>query len=37
MREALTSPESALPVAMVLRHAERPLVLLDRDAAGLMS
>jgi 6-phosphogluconolactonase len=37
MREALTDPESALPVAMVLRHAERPLVLLDRDAAGQMS
>jgi len=37
MREALTNPESALPVAMVLRHAERPLILLDRDAARLLS
>ena len=37
MREALTNPESALPVAMVLRHAGAALVLLDRDAAGLMS
>jgi 6-phosphogluconolactonase len=37
MREALMNPGSLLPVALVLRHAERPLVLLDRDAAGLMS
>jgi 6-phosphogluconolactonase len=37
MQEALMNPESALPVALVLRHAARPLVLLDRDAASLVS
>jgi 6-phosphogluconolactonase len=34
MREALENPSSTLPVAIVLRHTERPLVLLDRDAAS---
>jgi 6-phosphogluconolactonase len=37
IREALTNPASALPVSLVLRRAERPLILLDRDAASLVS
>ena len=36
MREALANPDSALPVAMVIRRAPRTLVLLDRDAGSLL-
>jgi len=37
MRDALENADSALPVALVLQRATRPLILLDKDAASFLS